>query len=58
MEEILRLSLITVRHEPIADSQLAFSHSNCRRRRGCQDLAPISRGERVANLKPVPVQNA
>jgi len=29
MEDILRFDLIT-----IADSQLAFSHSNCRRRRG------------------------
>jgi hypothetical protein len=33
MEDIIRFSLISARHEPIADSQLAFSHSNCRRRR-------------------------
>jgi hypothetical protein len=33
MEYIIRFYLITARHEPIADSQLAFSHSNCRRRR-------------------------
>src|SRR5258707_14369138 len=34
MEDILRFYLTTVRHELIADSQLAFSHSNCRRTRG------------------------